>query len=342
MMKVGFFGGKFLPWHQGHIYGVMAASNYVDKLYVVLASDEETDRALCKKSGIDYIPVRDRLSWMGETLNDLENIHILSVNDYNWDSGAKVITDIIPEKITHVFSSESSYEEYFNKLYPQAEHIVIDNMRNTVNTSGTEIRSDIFKHWNMIPNCARPYFIKRVAIVGTESCGKSTLTKQLAKYYNTNYVHEVGRDYCIKYSDQLTQDHFDSLAMDHYRLQEIKAETANKILFVDSEAVVTQYYAEQYNFKQTKLIDAIIDKQDYDLIIHLEPDVKWVADGLRKMGSDEVRKKNDDTLRAMFRQREIQVNVITGSFIDRFEKAKKMIDELFDLGEDESLIVEEI
>lgn len=328
MKTVGFFGGKFLPLHQGHIYAVMKASNYVEKLYVILASDEETDRALCFDAGIEYIPVINRLSWMGETLADLENIHILYVEDYSWDESAKKITDVISEKITHVFSSEVAYEDYFHKLYPYAEHIVIDNMRDTVNTSGTEIRSDIFKHWDMIPNCARPYFIKKVAIVGTESCGKSTLTKQLAKYYNTNYVHEVGRDYCEKYSDQLTQDHFDSLAMDHYRLQEIKAETSNKILFIDSEAVVTQYYAEMYGFEKTNLIESIAEKQDYDLIIHLEPDVKWVADEFRKMGDQDIRKKNDNILRSMFRQRDIQVSVISGSFVDRFEKAKKLIDEL--------------
>jgi HTH-type transcriptional repressor of NAD biosynthesis genes len=335
-MKVGFFAGKFLPWHMGHIYATMAASNYVDKLYVILASDEKTDRKLCADSGIDYIPVKDRLSWMGETLNDLKNIHILNVDDYGWDDASKKITDIIPEKITHVYSSEQSYEEYFNKLYPYAKHIVIDNMRNTVNTSGTEIRSNIYKHWNMIPNCARQYFTKKIAIVGTESCGKSTLTTQLAKYYNTNYCPEVGKDYCDKYRDQLTQTHFDSLAMDHWRRQEVEAETANKLLFVDSEAVVTQYYAEMYGFKQTALIEEIVNKQNYDLVLYLEPDVKWVQDEYRKMGEDVVRKKNDDHLRAMFRQREINVSVISGPFIERFNKAKKLVDELFPT-EDESI-----
>ena len=329
MKKVGYFGGKFLPLHQGHIYSIMAASNYVEKLYVVLATDENTDRELCKKAGIDYIPALNRLSWLGETLNELENIHILYIDDYGWEEGARRITEAIPEMITHVFSSEPSYEEYFNKLYPFARHVVIDSMKDTVNTSGTEIRSDIYKHWDMLPNCVRPYFTKRIAIVGTESCGKSTLTRQLARYYNTNYVHEVGRDYCLKYRDQLTQDHFDSIAMDHYRLQETKSETANKILFIDSEAVVTQYYAELYNFRQTSLVEAIVDKQDYDLYIYLEPDVKWVDDGIRQQGSDEVRVQNNEMLKAMFDRRGISTAIISGTFKERFEKAKAMIDELF-------------
>ena len=36
----------------------------------------------------------------------------------------------------------------------------------------------------------RPFFVKRVVIMGPESVGKSTLTKNLAKHYNTNFVEE--------------------------------------------------------------------------------------------------------------------------------------------------------
>lgn len=325
--KVGYFGGKFLPLHQGHIFSIMTASNYVEKLYVVLATDEKTDRKLCEEAGINYIPALDRLSWLGETLNDMENIHILYIDDYGWEEGAKRITDAIPEKITHVFSSEPSYEDYFNKLYPFAEHVVIDSMKDTVNTSATEIRSDIYKHWDMLPNCVRPYFTKKVAIVGTESCGKSTLTKQLAKYFNTNYVHEVGRDYCLKYRDQLTQNHFDSIAMDHFRLIEAKSETSNKVLFIDSEAVVTQYYAGLYDFKQTQLIEEIIKKQDF-FYIFLDPDIKWVDDGIRKQGEQEVRERNNITLKNMFTERGITFITISGPFLERFKVAKKLVEEM--------------
>ena len=329
MKTVGFLAGKFLPYHQGHIYATMAASNYVDKLYVILASNEELDRELCNKASIDYIPVLERLSWIGETLKDLDNIHILNIEDYGWADGSAKIIEAIPETITHVFSSEESYGEYFNRYYPQAEHVVIDNMRDTVNTSGTDIRNDIYGNWDMIPNCAKPYFTKKVCIIGTESCGKSTLTKQLAKYYNTNFVHEVGRDYCEKYKNQLTQNHFDSIALDHFRLTEKMAENSNKLLFIDSEAVITQYYATKYKYNQTSLIEEIVCKQEFDLYIYLEPDVKWVDDGTRFMGDDEIRTNNNLELKQMFHNRRIDFTIIRGSYKERFEKAKELVDNLF-------------
>lgn len=33
--KVGFYGGKFLPLHQGHVYMITRAACMVDELYVV-------------------------------------------------------------------------------------------------------------------------------------------------------------------------------------------------------------------------------------------------------------------------------------------------------------------
>ena len=59
---VGFIGGKFLPFHLGHIYVILAASNYVDKLYVVLSSSKKRDKEICERDNIKYIPAEIRLS----------------------------------------------------------------------------------------------------------------------------------------------------------------------------------------------------------------------------------------------------------------------------------------
>ena len=76
---VGFIGGKFLPFHLGHVYVILAASNYVDELYVVLSSSKNRDKELCERDGIKYIPAEARLSWLGESLNNIENVkHIIA------------------------------------------------------------------------------------------------------------------------------------------------------------------------------------------------------------------------------------------------------------------------
>ncbi len=333
---VGFIGGKFLPFHMGHTYAILAASNNVDELYVVLSSSKNRDKELCERDGIKYIPAQVRLSWLGHAFNDLENIKIIHIEDdqwdsnYNWEQGANLIKAAIAKPIDFVFSSENDYEKHFRKYYPSAKHVVIDNGREIVPISATDMRKNIYGNWDKLPLYVRPYFVKKVVLIGTESCGKTTLTKKLAKFYNTNLVKEVGRDYCDKYGNQLTPEMFGPIAMEHFLLQQKKAEESNKILFVDSDAVITQYYLDMYfNGKSSPLLEEIIKLQNYDLALYLEPDVKWVDDGTRFAGEDAVRKANNEKLKKMYAERGIPLLSISGNYDARFNKSREAIDALF-------------
>lgn len=331
---VGFVGGKFLPLHLGHVYVIMTAASYVDELYVVLSSSKKRDMELCERDGIKYIPAEVRLSWIGECLNDLEAkiIHIEDEHgdsDYDWEEGANRIKKATGKPIDYIFSSEKSYDQYFGKFYPGSKHIVIDEQRKTVPISATEIRKDLYGNWGMLPDCVKSYFTKRVAVVGTESCGKSTLVKKLAKTYNTNYVPEVGRDYCEKYSNQLTKEMFNFIAMEHFMLQTEKLKGSNKVLFIDSEAVITQYYLDLYfNGAKSDLVEEIIKQQDYDMVLFLEPDVKWVDDGFRFTGEEKVRLANNEKLKRMFQERRIGFVSIKGDYNSRFVESKRLVDAL--------------
>lgn len=336
---VGFIGGKFLPFHQGHIYVIIAASNQVDELYVVLSSSKNRDKELCERDGIKYIPAEVRLSWLGESLNNINNIKIVHIedehwdSDYDWEEGANMIKKAIGKPIDYVFSSENSYNEYFKKYYPDSKHVVVDDKRKTVTISATEMRKKLYDNWDKLPNCVRSYFTKKVAVVGTESCGKTMLAQKLAKFYNTSYVEEVGRSYCERYSNQLRPEMFNLIAMDHFLLQVKKSEESNKVLFIDSEATITQYYLEMY-FKggKSELIEQIIKLQEYDLVIFLEPDVKWVDDGLRFAGDEKERKRNNEKLKKMYAERKINFVSIGGSYDERFNKSREFVDGLFKQG----------
>ena len=53
----------------------------------------------------------------------------------------------------------------------------------------------------------------------------------------------------------------------------------------------------------------------------LEPDVEWVQDGTRLHGEDEIRKQNNDELKAIFKENNINFNVIKGNYHERFIKS---------------------
>ena len=71
-----------------------------------------------------------------------------------------------------------------------------------------------------------------------------------------------------------------------HKLNEMKAiEQSNKVLFIDTDALVTQFYMNFLDRESTEknivLSDAVDGINDYDLILFLEPDVRFVQDGGR-------------------------------------------------------------
>ncbi|WP_411503816.1 multifunctional transcriptional regulator/nicotinamide-nucleotide adenylyltransferase/ribosylnicotinamide kinase NadR [Brevibacillus centrosporus] len=339
MRKVGFIGGKFLPLHLGHVHAITRAACLCDELYVVLSFSQARDRKLCEKAGIQIMPYEVRLRWLSGLVKDMENVHVLAVEDtaetdetYDWAAGAANIRRKIGKPIDYVFSSETSYEPIFQQLYPEARHIILDAERKQVPISATRIREEgIFAHWEHIPTIVRPTFVKKVVVVGTESCGKSTLTRYLAKLYNTVFVEEYGRTVCEEVGGCetiLTEDYYPHIAYGH-KMKEYEAiKQANKVVFVDTEAVVTQFYSELYTGRTFSVLDQVAKEQQYDLWLYMEPDVPWVDDGLRVHGENQVRHENNEKLKRMLNDRHIAYVSIAGSYHERLRQAMDHVDAL--------------
>jgi HTH-type transcriptional regulator, transcriptional repressor of NAD biosynthesis genes len=337
-MTVGFIGGKFLPLHLGHVYAIVHASSIVDELYVVLSHSEIRDKELCEHTKMEYIPPQIRLRWLSLLTKDMPNVKVLSIedeqrnDDYNWKEGAQFIKTAIGKPIDFVFSSELDYNSIFEELYPNSKHVLIDPNRRHVTISATTIRREgVFRHWEFIPDCVKPYFIKKIVVVGTESCGKSTLTKNLAKIYNTSYVSEYGRTVCEELGGcdgVIVKEDYQKIAYGH-KLEEWQAiEKANKLVFIDTEATVTQFYSNLYNNEHQNVLDEMAKLQDYDLWLYLEPDVKWVNDGLRVHGEDVVRDQNNQHLKSLLNKHNIDYKILSGNYENRLKGAIKMIEEL--------------
>jgi HTH-type transcriptional repressor of NAD biosynthesis genes len=221
----------------------------------------------------------------------------------------------------------------FERLYKDSNIHYFD--RRKINISSTQIRRNPYIYFEYLPKIVQQYFLKKIVIIGTESCGKSTLVRNLAKIYNTVYVQEVGRIICDEAGgiDNMKAEDFIKIFIKHKALEMEQEKYANKVLFIDTEAIVTLYYLGlQCGDMDLSMINnlgnSIANLNNYDLYIFLEPDVKWIQDGTRTYGEDETRQKNNLLLKQMLQERGITYEVINGGYHERFEKTKKLINML--------------
>ncbi len=335
--KIGMYGGKFIPVHMGHVYAMIKASTMVEELHVIVSYDEYYEKKHYYHSlHMEPISYKMRLRWWKQITRDLPHVHVHAIYEpqtgqfSDWGLGAEKIKAVIGKTIDTVFSSEHEYGDYFEKLYPEAKHIIIDGAREVYPISATKIRTEgPLKHWEMLPEVVRPYFVKKVVVVGTESCGKSTLVKNLATLYNTAHVEEWGRTYYERLGTYETlESDFPEIAFEHqYQIKE-QLKKANKLLFVDTEALVTQFFSIAYEGKTQPVLSEIAKLQHFDLWLFLEPDVDWVDDGTRVFGEEKVRQTNNSILQSLLEEAGIHTVSITGNFQERLEKALQEVNQL--------------
>ncbi len=176
----------------------------------------------------------------------------------------------------------------------------------------------------------QPSSILKIAIVGPESTGKTTLAEQLAIKFDTVWAPEFARDYLQKKWDtfQTTCEPEDLLqiAKGQIQLENDRLCVANKILFCDTTLLVTKVYSEYYFKYCDPILDQAVKNNFYDLVFLTNIDIPWQADDLRD-------KPNERT--AIFtaytktlHQNNTPYIVLSGNKQERLQKATQIINDV--------------
>jgi nicotinamide riboside kinase len=127
--------------------------------------------------------------------------------------------------------------------------------------------------------------IIKIALFGPESTGKTTLAKQLAAYYKTEWVPEYAREYLQEKWNTKQQicniDDMLPIAYGQTQLENESAIIANKYLFCDTNLLVTKVFSEVYYNYCDPLLDQAAREHEYDLFFLTDIDVPWEKDDLR-------------------------------------------------------------
>lgn len=341
MYKTGVLAGKFTPPHRGHLNAIINASTKCEKLYVVVSDHAKLTQMLCDKSNLPLIDSKLRAKWLSKELQGFDHIKVLMLDEtnipmypYGWEQWSQLLIDLIPERIDVLFGGELEYKKENDKYFPNAVYEVFDPARERYPISATEIRNNPLKNWDYILGSARHFFAKKVLIVGTESTGKTTMTKYLAKIYHTSWSEEVGRYYSTKHlggnEDVFTIEDFGMIAYEQFQVDMDALNKANKVVFYDTDALITQYYADMYISQKSDLVEKFIDPSRYDLVLFFTPDVKWVDDGFRWNDKDEIRMSLHEKLKQMYIDHDFgdKIIEISGNYNERLCKCIEVIDNI--------------
>ncbi|WP_299890310.1 ATP-binding protein [uncultured Lacinutrix sp.] len=143
----------------------------------------------------------------------------------------------------------------------------------------------------------------KVVLFGPESTGKTTLSRHLARHYNSVWVREYAREYLQEKwnNERKTCEPKDLLpiAEGQMLLENTSAQKTNTVLICDTNLLETKVYSEVY---YSGTCDPILEKyaleNKYDLYFLTYIDTPWEADDLRDKPQDreEMFKAFEDTL----------------------------------------------
>ncbi len=168
--------------------------------------------------------------------------------------------------------------------------------------------------------------IKKVCFYGPESTGKSTMAKRMAELYKTEWVPEVSREFVS--TNDFTID--DIINIGHAQTERIleKTKTANKILFCDTDLITTQIYCRHYLKTVPPILFELEKLIKYDLYFLFEPDVPWIADGMRDLGESDKRKEMLVVFKSELDKRNINYVPVNGNWEEREAIIKREVGKL--------------
>jgi len=320
--RTGVVVGKFYPPHLGHHYLIETASSQCEVLFVLVCWKPE-----------QTVPIDIRVACIREIHPEVKIIAVEDIlADDDTPGWAAYTVQLLGSAPDAVFTSEDYGEGYARAM--GAKHVMVDRQRLTYPCSGTMLRNAPLAYLKWVTPCMRAFYVKRVCIVGAESTGKTTLAQKLAEHYQTNWVPEYGREYCVEkwkdgnITDDWVSEEFVTIAREQSRREDHAARSANKVLICDTDPFATSIWHERYLNNRSIEVETIANNRRYDLYILAGDEIPFVQDGLRD--GEHIRHWMHKRFVEALTEKSRPWVLVTGDIADRISQAIESIDEILE------------
>ena len=170
----------------------------------------------------------------------------------------------------------------------------------------------------------------KVAVIGPESTGKSTLCELLAQHYNTQWCPEFAREFLLTHGTDYTYDDLLYIAKGQLAMEDeyINTTKGSPLLFIDTEMYVMKVWCEFVFGKCHKWITDRVAERKYDLYLLCNVDLPWVKDELREYPDLETRAKLYTIYKNIMENQPVPWMDISGDYEQRLQKAIIGVDTL--------------
>lgn len=346
--RVAVVFGTFAPLHQGHIDLIQRAKRQCDRVCVIV-SGYKGDRG--EEVGL---PLQKRFRYIREGFSNDELTQIYKLDEtelprypLGWEPWLKTALETIQYDSKRedlvFFVGEKTYQEEL-----EARGFEARLQERQFGISGTLIRENPSKYWRYIAQPFRRQFTKKVLIMGSASNGKTTLAKDLARFYDAPVSLEYAREYQIRNNvrdDELTPKDYYYLLLGQYdQTSKLIDSSANRgLVIADTNSLVTKGYYDYYmevEGPETSMTDtfdnlfvSILAKEKWDLILFVQPIGSYVNDGFRDMtmADDEIRNSFSNHLDHLRHQylSDIPTAYLGQDYLGNYEEAKRVIDTIY-------------
>ena len=316
--QTGLVLGKFMPLHTGHEYLLRFAAQCCENLVVVVDCLEgQTHPPELRKAWVEAIIPSARVVALTHPMPQQPS----ETPDF-WRIWSDTLLSAVGRR-PDVLIASMDYGVPLSEAL-QCSFVRCDMTRASIPISATQIRDNPLLYWDYLSQPARPYYLKKICLMGPESTGKSTSAEKLAKRLNTVYVPEYAKSVIESQNGNWYEHNVIETALHQYQSEKALSCACNRFLICDTDPLTNLIWSEFLYQKHPKELDVLIASSHRGHVLLFDTGTPWVDDIHRKVlpdsFSDDNRKAFLELCKSWLEHFQCPYSFISGSWDERFEQ----------------------